>query len=159
MSVFEKRILEALFTQQRLQVIHFGKHHGEYSDAYVYAWENSVYPFFDDTDGSVSRKPHEHYAEFFLVSSEKVDELSKYLDDCYLSGNVPTFYELEDKYNTRSSASDWDRMDLIKICRYLVLSDSWDKSFWEKILTPTQYPSEASGIMRDYSRLSDVYFC
>lgn len=157
MSDLNQQIMNAMYTQQRLQVLSLGVHHDEFSDAYLYAWYEGVYPFFEDTDGSVQRMPHEHYQSQFLVSREKVDELSEYLDECWLKGNVPTFYELEDHYEVRHSTTEWTRGDLIDICRYLFLRRSWDDAFWSKLLTPMQHPSEAGSLTRKFDR-KDIYF-
>ncbi|MGL6368901.1 hypothetical protein ACSZNB_04035 [Aeromonas hydrophila] len=151
-------VLNALFTQQRLQILTLAVHHGEYSDAYLYAWYAGVYPFFEDTDGSVMRRPHEHYKEQFRISEDKVDELSLYLDQCEQNDEIPTFYELEDHYQTRHSQSEWSRSDLLKICRYFFLRNMWDEDFWKKVLEPMKYPSEAASIVRKFDRKNDVYF-
>lgn len=50
---------QLLFVQQKLQILHLGKHFDEFSDSYLYAWDRGVYPSISDTDGSVNRKPHE----------------------------------------------------------------------------------------------------
>lgn len=49
----ENDVMGALFAQQRIQILHIGKHHDEFSDAYLHAWESGVYPLMSDTDGSV----------------------------------------------------------------------------------------------------------
>ena len=155
----EQRLMQAMFNQQRLQIMSLGVHHGEFTDAYLYAWEQGVYPFFEDTDGSVNQMPHEVYAEFFQKSKDKVDKLSKLLDDLWLKNEVPTFYELEDMVNVRCGSSEWERMDLIKICRYMYLmGGTFDDNFWNTLLTPTQHPSEASSIKRKFNRKEDLYF-
>lgn len=159
MNEISQKIMDAMFTQQRLQVLSLGVHHNEFSDAYLFAWYEGVYPFFEDTDGSVQRRPHEHYAEHFSISEQKVDELTKYLDDCFLNDDVPTFYELEDHFNVRHGGTKWDRSDLINICRYCYLQGhSWNEAFWTKLLTPMQHPSEASSIVRKLDREADIYF-
>ncbi|MFU1636477.1 hypothetical protein [Aeromonas veronii] len=158
MSEISQRIMDAMFTQQRLQVLSLGVHHNEFSDAYLYAWAKGVYPFNDDTDGSVARRPHEHYAEYFRVSQEKVDELSEYLDDCWVKKAVPTFDELERHFGVVYERTEWKRSELLKICRYLFLDGSWEQSFWDTLLTPTKYPSEAGSIIRDFDRQRDIDF-
>lgn len=151
------QIMGALFTHQRLQVLTLGVHHKEYDTGYLYAWAKSVYPIQQDTDGSVPMMPHEHYPEQFKVSKEKVDELTDYLDKCWIDHKVPTFNELESQYKIRETGSEWDRMDLIHICRYMFLSSTFDEEFWNKLLTPQQHPSEAMSIRRDYDR-ENIYF-
>ncbi|MFV7771606.1 hypothetical protein [Shewanella marisflavi] len=151
-------LLEAMFTQQRLQVLSLGVHHGEFSNHYLYAWHNGIYPFFEDGDGSVLKMPHEHYPEQFQISREKVDELSKYLDDCWLKKEVPTFYELESKFEVNLPSSPWSRIDLLYICRYMKLDDAFDEDFWAALLVPGQHPSEAASILQPFNRKSDIYF-
>ncbi|TKB46507.1 hypothetical protein FCL40_17685 [Ferrimonas sediminicola] len=150
--------MDALFTQQRLQVLSLGVHNDEYTDAYLYAWYTNVYPFFQDGDGITPSMPQEHYSEQFMVSRDKVDDLSKYLDQCWLDRNVPTFYELERKYEVNRGCSDWKRMDLVHICRYMKLDGSFDDEFWAALLTPGQHPSEAASIIRKFDRKHDIYF-
>ena len=134
----EERLMQAMFNQQRLQVMSLGVHHDVYSDAYLYAWSEGVYPFYEDTDGSVYQMPHEVYEGFFQQSKAKVDILSKYLDDMWMKKKVPTFYELENRFNTRGR-DEWSRIDLIHICRYLFLQDSFDGHFWKTPRVPIHY--------------------
>ena len=153
-----KILMQAMFNQQRLQIMSLGVHQSEFTDAYLYAWYENVYPFFEDTDGSVPQMPHEIYEEFFLINKAKVDALTKLLDDLWLKKNVPTFYELEDILDVRGD-SEWERIDLLKICRYMFLQiGTFDNAFWKKLLTPMQHPSEAASITRKFDRKSDVYF-
>ncbi|CAM3075418.1 hypothetical protein [Vibrio neptunius] len=103
--------------------------------------------------------PHEVYANSFLISSDKVDELNELLDKAWQAKAIPTFYQLENDLKVRSSASQWSRLDLVKICRYLYLKgDSWDDTFWNTLLTPQQHPSEAGAIVRKFDRSKDIYF-
>lgn len=146
-------IIQALFNQQRIQIMHLAVHHNEYSDAYLYAWEKGVYPIMEDTDGSVLQMPHEVYQSFFSVSKDKVEKLLNLLCDKWDSKVVPTFYELEDLLS-----GDFDRSELIKVCKYLKLQDCFDEAFWSKLITPMQHPSEASSIAREFNRETDIYF-
>lgn len=158
------QILEALFIQQRLQIMHLGTHHKEFTDSYLYAWYNGVYPINEDSDGSVLKRPHEVYEEFFRVSKLKVDMLSEYLSTKCDENGVPTFYELEDEFGVSSSSTgqyggyEWSRSDLLKVCRYLYLDGSFDTSFWQTLITPFQHPSEAASICRPFDREADIYF-
>jgi hypothetical protein len=56
--------MKAMFTQQRIQIMHLGKHHEEYTDAYIFAWESGVYPFLHDLGGEHQYLPHELYGDF-----------------------------------------------------------------------------------------------
>ncbi|HBC7420215.1 TPA: hypothetical protein KEY88_002908 [Serratia marcescens] len=155
----EKDIMGALFIQQRIQIMHIGKHHDEFSDAYLYAWESGVYPFMSDTDGSVPRRPHELYAEFFTTSKEKVKFLLKRLDDAWIKKECLTFYDLEDELGVRSfSSNGWDRCDLINICRYLYLDGCFDNAFWAALIENGKCPSEALSLTSDFDREADIYF-
>lgn len=153
----EQRVMQALFNQQRLQIMSLGVHHHEYTDDYLYAWDRGVYPSINDTDGSVNPMPHECYPEFFKVKKETVDKVLKYLDDKWLEKDVPTFYELEEHFGGKWGKED-GRLALTSICRYAYLSESFDDEFWKKLLTPMQHPSEASLICRRLDRESDIYF-
>ncbi|AXR06661.1 hypothetical protein [Salinimonas sediminis] len=153
----EQRIMQALFNQQRLQIKSLGVHHDEYTDAYLYAWEEGVYPFFNDTDGSVPPMPHECYEEFFKIKKEHVKKVLFFLDEKWLEKAVPTFWELEDEFGGKWR-EEYGRSALIGICRYAFLRGSFDKSFWKKLLTPMQHPSEASYICQPFDRQNEIFF-
>lgn len=153
----EQLLMQALFNQQRLQIMSLGVHHSEYTDDYLYAWGEGVYPLFNDTDGSVNPMPHESYPDFFKVKKETVQRVITYLDEKWLAKTVPTFYELEDEFGGKWGEED-GRMALIGICRYAYLRGGFDKSFWNKLLTPMKHPSEASSISRSFNREQDIYF-
>lgn len=156
--MFEQKIMKALYNQQRLQILSLGLHQKEFTDSYLFAWYKGVYPLFEDTDGSEAEMPHEVHAESFRITKEKVDYLTKLLDDAWIAKSVPTFYELENDLGIRYSG-EWSRMDLINICKYLYLKDdSWDKDFWETLLQPQEHPSEARSIIRKFDRNKDIYF-
>lgn len=140
----ENDVMGALFAQQRIQILHIGKHHDEFSDAYLHAWESGVYPLMSDTDGSVPRKPHEFYAQYFTASKEKVEFLLKRLDDAWRKNEGLTFYDLEDELGVRGySSKGWNRGDLIDICRYLYLDGCYDNEFWSALVENGKCPSEA----------------
>lgn len=86
-----ENIKQLLFVQQRFQILHLGKHFDEFSGSYLYARERGVYPYFDDTDGSVNRKPHELYPEFFSVSKEEVKFLTDRFNTAWDNGEKLTF--------------------------------------------------------------------
>lgn len=117
------------------------------SDGYVFAWDRGVYPWNDE--GTDLHVPFEPY---FRVSKEMGHELSQYLDEKWLSKEVPTFYELETYYGVRLGRTLWTRGALLVSCRYMFLNELFDKPFWKKLLTPTQHPTEASVITRKFDR-------
>ena len=117
-------------------------------EAYVFAWDNEVYPFSDA--GSHLHVPFEPY---FRVCEEKAEELSKFLDDRWLAKKVPTFYELEDHFETRFG---WDRGMLISACRYMYLHNLFDAAFWKTLLTPGKHPTEAATISRKFNPAKEL---
>lgn len=158
------QILEALFMQQRIQIMHIGTHFNEYSDSYLYAWYEGVYPISEDSDGSVMKRPHEAYEVFFEVSKAKIKILRDHLVSCWENKTVPTFYELEEEFGVSSHVNgthfgvEWSRDDLLHVCRYYFLEKHFDKSFWSTLLTPFQHPSEAGFIVQPFDREADIYF-
>ncbi|MEI9750308.1 hypothetical protein V5085_05145 [Moellerella wisconsensis] len=154
----EHNILLALFTQQRIQVLHLGIHHDSYPDAYIYAWESGVYPFLSDSDGSIPNRPHEPYSDFFQVSKEKGEFLIKRLDDAWLAKERITFYGLEDELNIRYGNSEWSRSDLLHLCKYFYLDGRFDNDFWKTLTTNGECPTEAHNIMYTFDKNSDIYF-
>ncbi|EOX8433761.1 MULTISPECIES: hypothetical protein [Enterobacteriaceae] len=153
----DRNIMQALFNQQRLQIMHIGKHHNEFTDAYLFAWESGVYPAMSDTDGSVPQKPHEPFADFFITPKEKTLFLAKRLDDAWLNKEGLTFYALEDELQVRYKPG-WDRGDLLNICRYLYLDNCFDHDFWKTLVKNGECPSEAHSIMSVFKRTEDIYF-
>lgn len=152
-------IMKALFAQQRIQIMHIAKHHDEFTDAYLYAWESGVYPFLNDTDGSVPVMPHESFEEFFITSQEKGEFLLKRLDDAWRANEELTFYKLEDELNVRSVHNGgWDRSDLLHLCRYFYLDNRFDDSLWKNICKNMECPTEAHFITDDFDRSKDIYF-
>ncbi|MDC9621525.1 hypothetical protein PSI22_07700 [Xenorhabdus sp. XENO-7] len=154
----EHNILSAMFIQQRIQVLHLGMHHDTYPDAYLYAWESGVYPFLSDTDGSVPRKPHEPYFDFFQVSKSKGESLIKRLDDAWLAEEELTFYGLEDELKIQLGFSEWSRSDLLHLCRYFYLNKLFDAQFWKILTTNGKCPTEAHSITYPFDKAQDIYF-
>ena len=124
---------------------------GAVTDAYAYAWGDSVYPLFDDGPSL-----HLPFAEQFDVTYEMVDELSKYLDERWSERDVPSFYKLEDHYKVQSGRNRWNRSALLHVCRYLFLKDSFDTEFWKALLIENDHPTEAKWIVRSFDRARDI---
>ena len=134
--------MDILFAQQRERVI-FMKSMSEsiYHDAYAYAWANGVHPALHASDYSTADRIHEFFSEHFLISKEFVDEVLIYMDDLSLKGKPPTFYELEESFGGRC-----ERTSLVKICRYIYLNNTFDKSTFDALLEEGKHPSEAANI-------------
>lgn len=150
-------IMQSLFNQQRIQIMHIGKHHDEFTDAYLFAWESGVYPAMSDTDGSIPQKAHEPFADFFITSKEKTLSLAKRLDEAWLNQEELTFYALEDELQVRTQP-DWERGDLLNICRYLYLDKRFDHEFWKRLVKNGECPSEAHSLLSVFERTDDIYF-
>ena len=117
------------------------------SDAYVFAWDESVYP--NHSGGGF----HRPFANSFRVTKGMAEELSTFLDEQWRNGTVPTFYDLEDRYRGKSK---FDRMELVNACRYFYLESLFDAAFWKQLMV--NHPSEASHILDKYDRGKDMYF-
>lgn len=155
----DNEIMKALFAQQRIQIMHIAKHHDEYTDAYLYAWENSVYPLMSDTDGSIPALPHELYENQFLVTKDKVDFLLTRLDKAWLGKENLSFYALEAELGvSRTGTTGWDRVDLLRICRYLFLEGCFDEELWGPLTVNGHCPSEARSLTRKFDRMRDISF-
>ncbi|QBH96064.1 hypothetical protein EKN56_06420 [Limnobaculum zhutongyuii] len=152
----DKAILQALFNQQRLQILELGTVHNKFSDDYLFAWESGVYPLFSDTDGSVPQRPHEVYKDNFVVSPEQVKNIFDFLCTRSREKQPPTFYELEDHFGGKFDGS-YGRGTLIDCCRYFFLHRCFDKTFWPILLTPMQHPSEATYLDEPLDR-DDIFF-
>jgi hypothetical protein len=125
------------------------------TDSYAYAWYNGVYPFFED-----SAEWHKPYAEFFNVTEEMMDDLSKHFDDAWTAGNKFSFYDLESHYGISGTSHPgvvWDRMQLVFACRYMYLNDAFDDSMWDALCENMKCPSEAHSIRREF-KIDDLYF-
>lgn len=125
-------------------------------DAYVYAWDNDIYPFFHN-----SAPWHQPFEEEFDVTKEMMDELSKRLDEAWDLGRgmAPTFYELEEIYGVRHGESHWDRSSLIGAMRYFALcTNCFDGKFFEQVTRDAGAPSEANSFADPFDRDRDIYF-
>ena len=153
----EQRLMQAMFNQQRLQIMNLAVHNGEYTNAYLYAWTEGVYPIDSDTDGSVIPMPHECYEEFFKVTKEQCEKVLNFVDQQWLNKKLYTFDELENEFGGKWD-EEFGRMSLVNIMRYAYLSDLFDEELWNQLLTPMGRPSEASYVTRKFERKDDVDF-
>lgn len=147
---------QAQFELMRFQVMSFAFSDAgriKISDEYLFAWDRKVFPYYDE-----AAEWHLPFRDNFAVSEAQVSELADYLSDCWDKKQVPTFYELEDHYQTRAGTTWWDRAKLITVCRYFFLHESFDADFWKKLIEPMQHPTEAQSVIRKLDRDRDVYF-
>ena len=121
--------------------------------SYVYAWDHRLYPMQDDTDGIA-----QSFETCFDIDEAQVYELARFLDDRWRERKPITFYQLEDHFDARGRGERWCRVKLINVCRYFFLKSHFDKKFWENLLAPMEYPSEAASIAWDSSDEMGLYF-
>lgn len=144
----DDQIMKALFAQTRLQLLNM-KHEDMHRDvpqylisnAYSYAWVHSVYPIQHDGDDSVPDLPHENFAELFLVSKQRVEEIGNYMDERWSDGDTnPTLENLIDHFGRESKSQ------VIHVARYYYLLSLFDDAFWEGLqngqITKEFNPSE-----------------
>lgn len=137
----------ALFQQMRLTILltaQNGVENSPFHAAYLQAWDDGVYPFLDDF--VQFHKPH---ADEFPIHGDKVEYVFTKLCDHWESGAELTFYNLEDMLGIHGSAhstGDYERHELLSICRYLFLHDRFSQSFWATLCRNGDCPSEAHGI-------------
>jgi antitoxin MazE len=140
-------VLEALFIQQRLQILSMAD---SFPDFYVYAWEEGIYPYLEDTDGTVVRKPHEPYESCFRYGRLMVKSVTEFIDGKWINNETITFRDLERQFK------GYEPHKLQKVCRYLFLKGAFDDELWNSFITP-QCSSSAYGIKADYDS-SSIYF-
>lgn len=121
-------------------------------DSYAYAWYHDCYPMFDSADF------HEDLEKHFIITKDQVDMISNYADSEWLQKRYYTFYQYEDKFQVRhGNAAGIERSTLLSVFRYMYLRNMFDKPFWDALLTPMEYPTEASGVTRNFD-IDDIYF-
>lgn len=126
-----------------------------YENSYAYAVCKSVYPIFheerfleDDEQVYKLRLP---FYETYELPEDVVSEFAEYLDKHWLEKKYFTFYELESHYRNTWRGNGL-RSDLINCLRYFFLHDLFDKPFWDTILKPMEYPTEADRITKDFDK-------
>lgn len=89
-----------------------------------------------------------------------MDDLSKLLDDKWISKSPFTFYDLEKHYGVSGSSRGgavWERMQLVHACRYMYLMGAFDEELWSALCENMKCPSEAHSIRREFTA-ADIYF-
>ncbi len=148
--------IEALFQLMRFNILSTAVNAGgewPILPAYVYAWWSGVYPGCHE-----GAKWHIPFPDQFSVSKKEVDELTTLLDEAWMAKKSISFYDVESSLGiqgTARSSSNWQRWKLVSACRYLFLSDSFDKAFWVALLKNGECPSEALGIARQM-KISEI---
>jgi antitoxin MazE len=120
-------------------------------NAYLFAWLKGVYPIIHDGGQGELKRPHEFCKDDFIIPEKIVETISDFLDNRW--DEPPTFYELEQHFDSSSRLPHhYDRGSLILTCRYLYLGDGFYPDFWEKLLTPNEFPAEAVVITKSLEK-------
>jgi hypothetical protein len=148
------QIGKAIFNLQRFQILQAKLNPATEDlipDNYAYAWQQRMFPVNEESD------IHFDLAEYFEVSKEQVDEITAYADEEWRKGNLYTFYQYESHFKVRvQGKTGIDRHALIAVFRYFFLNDSFDQPFWDRLLAPMEYPTEAERITREFS-IDELY--
>jgi hypothetical protein len=120
-------------------------------DEYVYAWYVKLYPLLNDGEW------HEDLEQYFEISKEKIDNVTKYLDEEWQKKRYYNFYEILNYFSFSNEIEiNINKYDLICILRYLYLHGGFDNEFWNKILEKEKHPIEATAITSEFD--SDKIF-
>lgn len=145
---------KAIFNLQRFQILYAKLNPATselISDEYAYAWYNNLYPILDND------QLHEDLEEYFSITKEQVDIITKYADSESKKEQYHTFYEYEDYFNVREyPVADIDRNTLISTFRYFYLKRTFNQTFWETLLKPMEHPVEAKEICSKFS-IDELY--
>ena len=131
---------EKEFQLMRLMVLTSSKN---FSSSYVYALDRKVYPYLHETDF------HLPFEDHFDLKKDEIQNLSEFLDQKWLNKENLSFYDLESQYDARGSSTNWDRIKLLKGCRYLYLLKLFDDNFWKTLCKRGDSPCEAESIIRE----------
>jgi hypothetical protein len=150
-------IKDMLFNIQRFQILALYTSGADrnVSDSYAYAWAEGVYPLFNE-----SAPWHNGYEDNFKISASDIRDIHELLCDKWEAKTLVTFYDLEAELGISGASRpgpQWDRIKLMRACRYLYLQRYFDDEFWAKMLEPGRHPGEASGITRQLTA-NDIYF-
>lgn len=122
------------------------------SDAYVYAWYHSVYPYLDDSE------IHRTLKDYFDVSEEQVETIANLADAKWLEKKYLTYYEYERLFAYQEKYKEFEigRVELLSAFRYFFLHGIFDDEFWNGLLKAGEHPIEATSITRPLN-ISELY--
>lgn len=109
------------------------------SDDYAYAWYMEIYPIFDSNEYT------ELYKDCFFIKEDVVSKILTIADTLWNDKNVLSFYHLLEFIQKKECLID--KYILINVLRYAYIHGCFDQDFWDTILTPEEYPIEASAIV------------
>jgi hypothetical protein len=136
--------LRALYEIHRHQILFNAKDASgqlNFPEGYLYAVANRVFPYFHSSWCGDEDDP---FASCYRVPSDFMERVITDLDQQWLAGTVPTFYNVERKYGHEQRAA------LIDIFRYSFLSHKFDSTFYQSLLANAGAPTEANGLSRPF---------
>ncbi|MFD1261639.1 hypothetical protein [Entomomonas asaccharolytica] len=143
--------MERGFKQLRLEILAQSKVTDNMSPAYLYAWDDSVFPILHDDEAAEFGHAINEYIDSFDISLEIVLTVVNHLNLLAMKKKYQTFYELERSFGGKFD-EQYGRAKLISICRYLYLSDCFNSDFWNTLLDEGKHPSEASYIFYPFNK-------
>ncbi|MEH2294830.1 hypothetical protein [Nostoc sp.] len=129
-----------------------------YPDSYVYAIGKSVHPIFQedildnfcDNNEKLALYP---FTQIYSISYNQVTEVNLFLNEKRMDKKDIKFKDLEEHYKNIWNVTDIQDC-LIKICRYLYLSEAFDKAFWNSLIL--NHRVEILQINQDF-KISEVF--
>lgn len=139
---------KAIFNLQRFQILQT-KLNPQTShlipDSYAYAWYAKLYPTLDENE------IHEDLIDFFSIKKSQVDSIAEWADSEWLNQKYYTFYQYENHFGvSQGSTENIERHTLIAAFRYFYLHETFDETFWKTLISPMQYPTEASLVVSEF---------
>lgn len=139
-----------LFQIARFSLLSRAISHAASSDipaAYAYAWHAGIYPWLHE-----DVQLHRPFQEQFLVTPEMGGQLVTFLQERWYMRDPLLFAEIESHF-VRSDGGPWKRSVLIHACRYIFLSELFDRHFWGSLIKA----SESDGSASDAASIGDEF--
>lgn len=129
-----------------------------YPDSYVYAIGKSVHPIFQEDISENFGDENENlafspFSQIYSISYDQVNEVNLFLNDKQKDKKDIKFRDLEEHYKNNWNVTDIQDC-LIKICRYLYLSEAFEKAFWNSLIL--NHRVEILQINQDF-KISEVF--
>ncbi len=123
--------LGALYELKRLSFsIGYIQNPKNFSPAFAYAYYNRVAPIFHE---NIARETYDFgpFMDVYAVKASFVDEVTKYVDECDLAGNLTAigFYKLEDRFSGYKA----NRMELLHALEYTPIAGRFSDAVWKAI--------------------------
>jgi hypothetical protein len=145
----EDLILKAIYEAKREQLLLGWKNpenHRSIDIGYAFAYDHRMCPTQTQDPDRV-----DPFEDTYEINRAFIEDVLLYLDGQWLKGNtdVPTFYELENKYGREK------RYELMCVLRYAKVLKMFDDDFYKKIVSNA--PAEANTIHQYTYGPDDVF--